>query len=90
LKIFVEIIKHLIVDCPSFKRDGKIMYGIDGTKLPLGKADMGFVSKSQTEYPTMELAQKALKDIKLTLDDKKRIHKCYHDEIKNKPCEIIN
>jgi len=46
LKIFVEIIKHLIVDCPSFKRDGKIMYGIDGTKLPLGKADMGFVSKS--------------------------------------------
>ena len=87
MKIFVEVMKHLIVDCPSFLTDEKITYGIDGTQLPLGKADMGYISKSQTEYPTMELAQNALKDVILTSDDKKRIHICYDGE--NRPCEII-
>jgi len=81
--------KHLIVDCPSFKRDGKITYGIDGTKLPLGKADMGFISKSKTEYPTMIKAQKALKDLIILTDEKKRIHKCFHDETPAKPCIIL-
>jgi len=66
--------KHHIVDCPSAKS---------------GVFDMGFISKSKTEYPTMELAQKALKDVKLTSDDRKRIHKCFHND-KNKACEIIN
>ena len=36
----------------------------------------------------MAKAQKALKDVKLTSDDKKRIHVCKND--KNKACEIIN
>ena len=89
MKIFVEIMEHFIVDCPNFKRDGKITYGIDGKQLPLGKADMGYVVKTKTEYPTMAKAQKALKDVKLTSDDKKRIHVCYHND-KNKACEIIN
>jgi len=81
--------KHFIVDCPSFKRDGKITYNIDGTELPLGKADMGYIVKTKTEYPTMTKAQKALKDVKLMSDDRKRIHKCFHND-KNKACEIIN
>jgi len=89
LRLFVEIMKHLIIDCPSFKRDGKIMYGIDGTKLSLGKADMGYIVKTKTEHSTMIKAQKALKEIKLLSDDKKRIHVCYHND-ENKPCEIIN
>jgi len=87
MKIFVEIMEHFIVDCPSFLKDKKITYGIDGTKLPLGKADMGYVVKTKTEYSTMSKAQKALKDITLLSDDRKRIHKCYHND-KNKPCEI--
>ena len=88
MTIFVEIMKHLIVDCPSFLEDEKITYGIDGKQMPLGKADMGYVVKTKTEHPTMIKAKQALKDIRLTSDDKKRIHVCYND--KNKPCEIIN
>ena len=42
MTIYVEIMEHFIVDCPSFKRDGKITYGIDGKQLPLGKAEMGY------------------------------------------------
>jgi len=88
LKFFVEIMEHFIVDCPSFLKDGKITYGIDGKQLPMGKADMGYRVKSKTEYSTMAKAKKALKDVKLTSDDKKRIHVCYHND-KNKRCEII-
>ena len=88
MTIYVEIMEHFIVDCPSFKRDGKITYGIDGKQFPLGKADMGYRLKSSTEYPTMAKAKKALKDITLLSDEKKRIHKCYHND-ENKPCEII-
>ena len=49
---------------------------------------MGYRLKSSTEYPTMAKAKKALKDITLLSDEKKRIHKCYHND-ENKPCEII-
>jgi phage major head subunit gpT-like protein len=89
MKIFVEVMKHLIVECPSFLKDEKITYGIDGKQLPLGKADMGYIVKTKTEHSTMIKAQKALKEITLLSDDKKRIHVCYHND-KNKPCEIIN
>jgi len=81
--------KHLIVNCPSFLKDEKIMYGIDGKQLPLGRADMGYIVKTKTEYSTMAKAQKALKDVKLISDDKKRIHVCYHND-ENRACEIIN
>jgi len=73
LKIFVEIMKHTIIDCPS---------------APSGKFDMGYIVKTKTEHTTMTKAKKALKDIKLLSDDKKRIHICYHDG-ENRPCEII-
>ena len=65
--------KHHIVDCPS---------------APSGVFDMGYIVKTKTEHSTMIKAQKALKDIRLTSDDKKRIHVCYHKD-ENRACEII-
>ena len=66
--------EHTIIDCPSD---------------PSGKFDMGYNVKTKTEYSTLAKAQKALKDVKLISDDKKRIHVCYHND-ENRACEIIN
>jgi len=45
--------------------------------------------KTKTET-TLAKAQKALSDLEISNSEKKRIHKCYHDEHPPKPCEIIN
>jgi len=45
--------------------------------------------KTKTEISTLTKAQKALTDLEIASDEKKRIHKCYHDETPPKPCEII-
>lgn len=45
--------------------------------------------KTKTEKSTLTKAQKALTDLEIASDEKKRIHKCYHDEPILKACEII-
>jgi len=85
---------HTIVDCPSAP-SGKFDCHANGSKIKehfdneAGRVCQGYTVKTKTEYPTMTKAQKALKDVKLTSDDRKRIHKCFHND-KNKACEIIN
>jgi len=49
-----------------------------------------YIVKTQTEKTTLAKAQTALSELKISTDEKKRIHKCYHDEHPPKPCEIIN
>jgi len=51
--------------------------------------DMDYYLKTKTEKATLAKAQKALKDLIISSDEKKRIHTCYHDEHPPKPC-IIN
>jgi len=45
--------------------------------------------KTKTKKSTLANAQKALKDLVISNDEKARIHKCYHDEDPIKPCEIV-
>jgi hypothetical protein len=45
---------------------------------------------SKNECKTLAQARTALNEITLSENQTKRIHKCFHDEDKNKPCEIIN
>jgi len=86
--------KHTIVNCPSAP-SGKFDCHAKGSKIKehidneAGRVCQGYTVKTKTEHSTMTKAQKALKDVKLISDDKKRIHVCYHND-KNKPCEIIN
>ena len=52
--------------------------------------ELGMSLKSKNEFSTLAKAKKGLSDLTLQENQTKRIHKCYHDEPKNKPCEIIN
>ena len=45
--------------------------------------------KTKTEKSSLAKAQKALTDLVISSDEKKRIHKCYHDEHPPKKCEIL-
>ena len=51
--------------------------------------DMDYYLKTKTEKSSLAKAQKALNDLVISSDEKKRIHKCYHDEHPPKKCEII-
>jgi len=45
--------------------------------------------KTKTKKSSLVKAQKALKDLVISNDEKARIHKCFHDEHPPKPCEIV-
>jgi len=51
---------------------------------------MGREIISKNECETLAQARTVLKKITLGENQTKRIHKCFHDEVKNKSCEIIN
>jgi len=51
--------------------------------------DMDYYLISRFEKSSLAKAQKALKDLVISTDEKSRIHKCYHDEDPIKPCEIV-
>jgi hypothetical protein len=48
-----------------------------------------YVVKTQIEKTTLAKAKTALNDLVISTDEKKRIHKCYHDEHPPKKCEIV-
>ena len=54
-----------------------------------GKTEIYFELAIQTEYKTKAKAKHAFDGLTITENKIKRIHKCYHDEIKVKPCEIL-
>ena len=45
--------------------------------------------KTQIEKTTLAMAKTALNDLVISTNEKKRIHKCYHDEHPPKKCEIV-
>lgn len=51
--------------------------------------DMDYYLISRFEKSSLAKAQKALTDLVISSDEKKRIHKCYHDEHPPKKCEIL-
>jgi len=44
---------------------------------------------TKTERKNLQDARTSLSKIKLKANELKRIHKCYHDENPQKPCEIL-
>ena len=44
---------------------------------------------SKTEYLARAKVETASKNKSITTKQLKQIHVCYHDEDKNKPCEIV-
>lgn len=54
-----------------------------------GETEIYYELSKKTEYKTKAKADNALKELTISADNKKRIHKCYHDEPKIKPCEIL-
>ena len=44
---------------------------------------------TKTERKNLQDARTSLSKIKLKENELKRIHKCYHDEDPQKPCEIL-
>jgi len=48
-----------------------------------------YTVKTQIEKITLSEAKKALNKITILTDEKKRIHKCFHDEHPPKKCEIL-
>jgi len=55
----------------------------------LEKKEIYYKLKTQTKHNTLKKAQKALNDAIILTDEKTRIHKCFHDENPQKPCEIL-
>ena len=51
--------------------------------------DNDYYLKTKTEKSSLAKAQKALTDLEIASDEKKRIHKCFHDEHPPKKCEIL-
>jgi len=58
-------------------------------EYPDGKTEIYYELSKQTEYKTKTKADTAFDGLTITPNQKKRIHKCYHDEQKIKSCEII-
>jgi len=63
---------------------------IEVLKKIVDNNNIDYIVKIKTEKPSMAKAQKALYNLVISNNEKKRIHKCFHDEDKNKPCEIVN